>query len=346
MKKLQQMKYVIALMLSAACFVSCERDVDENKITLTDIYADFEIKENLDVTRTSIDFEQGENTNFTAEFSKPVIWELSITGKKSGAQKIITGFSKELNAETAVWDGSTTTFPMFKSGEDCSVELNVPSEDTTLVLTESNGDLKDITVKKAKVDNGVIITDFESGNNYRDGWDWFFQSGVSFFNLKSSKKAAQGSYYYKMFGECNWDWLIGMINIPATAFENNSFGLSDDPNNLYFNVLLNVQEPNARLLIRFKEDDNNDGVFDIETEDEYSITITDTEEGWQQISVKYSDLVVVDENGNAIIPNGNRVHNPDLLNIIDVLLLADPETGYSRVDMDYMIFTENEPLKP
>lgn len=340
MKKLQQMKYVLALMLSAACFVSCERDSDANKITLTDIYADFEIKESLDVNRTSIDFEQGENTHFTAEFSKPVIWELSITGNKSGAQKTITGFSKELNAETAVWDGSTTIFPMFKSGEDCSVELNVPAEDTTLVLSES------ITVKKAKVDKGVVITDFETGNDYRDGWDWFFQSGVSFFNLKSTKRAAQGSYYYKMFGECSWDWLIGMINIPATAFENNTFGLNGDANNLYFNVLLNVREPNARLLIRFKEDENNDGVFDIETEDEYSITIMDTEEGWQQISVKYSDLVVVDENGNTITPNGNGIHNPDLLNIIDVLLLADPETGYSRVDMDYMIFTENEPLKP
>lgn len=334
------MKYVLALMLSAACFVSCERDSDANKITLTDIYAEFEIKESLDVNRTSIDFEQGENTHFTAEFSKPVIWELSITGNKSGAEKTITGFSKELNAETAVWDGSTTIFPMFKSGEDCSVELNVPAEDTTLVLSES------ITVKKAKVDQGVVITDFESGNDYRDGWDWFFQSGVSFFNLKSTKRAAQGSYYYKMFGECSWDWLIGMINIPATAFENNTFGLSSDPNNLYFNVLLNVREPNARLLIRFKEDENNDGVFDIETEDEYSITIMDAEEGWQQISVKYSDLVVVDENGNTITPNGNGIHNPDLLNIIDVLLLADPETGYSRVDMDYMIFTENEPLKP
>ena len=340
MKKLQQMKYVLALMLSAACFVSCERDSDANKITLTDIYADFEIKESLDVNRTSIDFEQGENTHFTAEFSKPVIWELSITGNKSGAQKTLTGFSKELNAETAVWDGSTSIFPMFKSGEDCSVELNVPAEDTTLVLSES------ITVKKAKVDEGVVITDFETGNDYRDGWDWFFQSGVSFFNLKSTKRAAQGSYYYKMFGECSWDWLIGMINIPSTAFENNTFGLSSDPNNLYFNVLLNVREPNARLLIRFKEDENNDGVFDIETEDEYSITIMDTEEGWQQISVKYSDLVVVDENGNTITPNGNGIHNPDLLNIIDVLLLADPETGYSRVDMDYMIFTENEPLKP
>jgi len=340
MKKLQQMKYVLALMLSAACFVSCERDSDANKITLTDIYADFEIKESLDVNRTSIDFEQGENTHFTAEFSKPVIWELSITGNKSGAQKTITGFSKELNAETAVWDGSTSIFPMFKSGEDCSVELNVPAEDTTLVLSES------ITVKKAKVDKGVVITDFETGNDYRDGWDWFFQSGVSFFNLKSTKRAAQGSYYYKMFGECSWDWLIGMINIPATAFENNTFGLNGDANNLYFNVLLNVREPNARLLIRFKEDENNDGVFDIETEDEYSITIMDTEEGWQQISVKYSDLVVVDENGNTITPNGNGIHNPDLLNIIDVLLLADPETGYSRVDMDYMIFTENEPLKP
>lgn len=340
MKKLQQMKYVLALMLSAACFVSCERDSDANKITLTDIYADFEIKESLDVNRTSIDFEQGENTHFTAEFSKPVIWELSITGNKSGAEKTITGFSKELNAETAIWDGSTTIFPMFKSGEDCSVELNVPAEDTTLVLSES------ITVKKAKVDQGVVITDFETGNDYRDGWDWFFQSGVSFFNLKSTKRAAQGSYYYKMFGECSWDWLIGMINIPSTAFENNTFGLSSDPNNLYFNVLLNVREPNARLLIRFKEDENNDGVFDIETEDEYSITIEDAEEGWQQISVKYSDLVVVDENGNTITPNGNGIHNPDLLNIIDVLLLADPETGYSRVDMDYMIFTENEPLKP
>ena len=340
MKKLQQMKYVLALMLSAACFVSCERDSDANKITLTDIYADFEIKESLDVNRTSIDFEQGENTHFTAEFSKPVIWELSITGNKSGAQKTLTGFSKELNAETAVWDGSTSIFPMFKSGEDCSVELNVPGEDTTLVLSES------ITVKKAKVDEGVVITDFETGNDYRDGWDWFFQSGVSFFNLKSTKRAAQGSYYYKMFGECSWDWLIGMINIPATAFENNTFGLNGDANNLYFNVLLNVREPNARLLIRFKEDENNDGVFDIETEDEYSITIMDTEEGWQQISVKYSDLVVVDENGNTITPNGNGIHNPDLLNIIDVLLLADPETGYSRVDMDYMIFTENEPLKP
>ena len=340
MKKLQQMKYVLALMLSAACFVSCERDSDANKITLTDIYADFEIKESLDVNRTSIDFEQGENTHYTAEFSKPVIWELSITGNKSGAQKTLTGFSKELNAETAVWDGSTSIFPMFKSGEDCSVELNVPGEDTTLVLSES------ITVKKAKVDEGVVITDFETGNDYRDGWDWFFQSGVSFFNLKSTKRAAQGSYYYKMFGECSWDWLIGMINIPATAFENNTFGLNGDANNLYFNVLLNVREPNARLLIRFKEDENNDGVFDIETEDEYSITIMDTEEGWQQISVKYSDLVVVDENGNTITPNGNGIHNPDLLNIIDVLLLADPETGYSRVDMDYMIFTENEPLKP
>lgn len=340
MKKLQQMKYVLAIMLSAACFVSCERDSDANNITLTDIYADFEIKESLDVNRTSIDFEQGENTHFTAEFSKPVIWELSITGNKSGAEKTITGFSKELNAETAVWDGSTTIFPMFKSGEDCSVELNVPAEDTTLVLSES------ITVKKAKVDQGVVITDFETGNDYRDGWDWFFQSGVSFFNLKSTKRAAQGSYYYKMFGECSWDWLIGMINIPATAFENNTFGLSSDPNNLYFNVLVNVREPNASLLIRFKEDENNDGVFDIETEDEYSITIEDAEEGWQQISVKYSDLVVVDENGNTITPNGNGIHNPDLLNIIDVLLLADPETGYSRVDMDYMIFTENEPLKP
>lgn len=353
MKKLQQMKYVLALMLSAACFVSCERDSDANKITLTDIYADFEIKESLDVNRTSIDFEQGENTHFTAEFSKPVIWELSITGNKSGAEKTITGFSKELNAETAIWDGSTTIFPMFKSGEDCSVELNVPAEDTTLVLSES------ITVKKAKENTGFLIDDFEGKTaDVTEDWGSFIQSGASmkFNTVRHMKKAAQGQYFYTMQGEVIWDWLIGMIHIPDTNKITNisndintnkeykPFGLSEKADNLYFNVLVNVRKPNGILLFNFKEDDNMDGIFNKDNEDEYTIWLQGLEPGWQQVSIKYSSLTAGGENPTQ--PKGNRTHNPERLKIIDVLLLADPETGFSRVDMDYMIFTENEPLKP
>ncbi len=150
-----------------------------------------------------------------------------------------------------------------------------------------------------------------------------------------------------MIGQCSWDWLIGMLNIPSSAYPEETFGLNDDPNEVYFNVMLNFTQGQPRLLIRFNEDDNNDGVFDPAKEDSYSITIQGLEPGWQQISVKYSDLVVVDENGKVITPNGNNVHNPNLLNLVDILLLADPEIGgVSQVNMDYMIFTDNEPLKP
>jgi len=335
------MKYLLSILALAIIPISCERDVDTESISLTDIYGDFELIHTLDVDNTSIDFERGEKPVFSAEFSKPEIWELTITGETSGAQKTITGFSKELNEENAVWDGSTTKFPMFKAGENCDVKLYVPSQDLTL-----NDGSVELTIKTTKTNEGVLITDFENGNDYKDGWDWFFQSGVSFFNLKNKRKAPQGSYYYKMFGECNWDWLIGMINIPSSAFEGETFGLSEVANNLYFNVLLNVRKPSAKLLIRFREDDNNNGIFEEDFEDEYSLMIENVSPGWQQFSVKYSDLTALID-GNATAPNGNAIHNPDLLNIIDVLLLADPETvGETRVDMDYMIFTENEPLNP
>ncbi len=333
------MKYLLSLLILALGFSSCEREVDANRISVSDLYGEFEINDSLDVTKTSIDFEMGEKPVFTAEFNKPVLWNLTITGKKSGAVKNISGLSKELNSENAAWDGSTSTLPFFRKGEDCTAELNISSEDTTLVLAET------LTVKTAKTNSGSLVSDFEGGIN--DDWDWFFQDGVGFANLRHRTKAAQGEYYYKMFGECSWDWLIGMVNIPATDYLGETLALSDDPNEVYFNVMLNFLKGQPRVLIRFNEDDNNDGVFDIETEDSYSITVQSTRSGWQQISLKYSDLVVVDENGKAITPNGNNVHNPNLLDGVDILLLADPLiAGVSQVNMDYMIFTENEPLKP
>ena len=185
-------------------------------------------------------------------------------------------------------------------------------------------------------DSIFMIADFENGHNYRDGWDWFFQSGVSFFNLKSKHNAAQGSYYYKMFGECSWDWLIGMVNIPATAYSDSTFNLNISADEVYFNAMINVREPNAELLFRFNEDDNKDGNFSPESEDEYSYHIKNLEPGWKQISIKYSDL----PSGIFVMePKGNRVHNPNLLHTIDVVLLADPSSGYARVDLDYMYFS-------
>jgi len=333
------MKYIFSILVLALGFISCERDLDPNRISVSDLYSEFEIIDTLNVDRTNIDFKNREKSIFTAEFNKPVLWNLKIEGETTGAIKKIGGLSKELNSENAAWDGSSSTSQFFRTGEKCHAELFISSEDTTLSLKQS------ITVDSAKTNSGSLISNFENGINKK--WDWFFQEGVSFSNITHKTKAAQGIGYYKMSGECSWDWLIGMLNIPSSAYPNETFALSSDPNEVYFNVMLNFVMGEPRVLIRFNEDDNNDGVFDPEKEDSYSITLQDLEPGWQQISVKYSDLVVVNENGQPITPNGNNIHNPDLLNLVDILLLADPTIkGLKQVNMDYMIFTEKEPLKP
>jgi len=328
------MKHIFSILILATVLSSCERDISTEGPSLFDIYGDFSVKQALDVSNRSVDFAAGETTTFTAEFSKSVNWELTITGNTSGAQKLITGFSKELDYETALWDGSTTIFPMFKE-EACSVELFIPSDSVTLTET--------LAVKTVKTNEGFLISDFEDGFN--PNWEHFFQSGVNFSTATDG--APQGNSFYNMAGTCGWDWLIGMVNIPASAYGSSTFvELPENADKVYFNVLLNLPEgiTNAKLLIRFKEDDNNDGVFSDGIEDEYTLWFDDLDYGWQQISVKYSDLLAGGE--NAAEPKGNGVHNPNLLNYIDILLLADPSTGFSQVDMDYMIFTENEPLNP
>ena len=54
--------------------------------------------------------------------SKVVNWQLKITGSNSGAEKIITGTSKTLDEEVALWDGTTTSLPIFRV-ENCNVEF-------------------------------------------------------------------------------------------------------------------------------------------------------------------------------------------------------------------------------
>jgi len=332
------MKHIFSILILATVLSSCERDMSTEGPSLFDIYGDFSVKQALDVSNRSVDFAAGETTTFTAVFSKSVNWELTITGTTSGAQKLITGFSKELDYETALWDGSTTVFPMFKQ-EACSVELFIPSDSVT--LTDS------LAIKTVKTNEGLIIADFESGMN--PNWTVFKQSGGDMsFNIINNGNA-EGDFYYDMGGEVNWDWLIGMIDFPASAYGNPTLSdLSDNADNVYFNVLLYLPDdlPNPPIvLFQFREDDNNDGVFNDGMEDMYSVEIKDLELGWQLVSLKYSELGAL-VNGAPVNPNGNGIKNPNLINNISVLMLAQEGAGYSQVYMDYLIFTENEPLKP
>ena len=67
------------------------------------------------------------------------------------------------------------------------------------------------------------------------------------------------------------------------------------------------------------------------------ITAQTGETQYEFFRIPYTEFVDAD---------GNGVHNPDLLNKVSVLMLAQQGGGYSQTLMDYVIFTEDQPFKP
>ena len=335
---MKRIAYFLSVVAIALVYAGCNHDDDLfDGPALNDLYGEYSRLADLDVSDREVDFAAGDLPYFTAAFSKNVDWELTITGNTSGAQKIFTGKSSRLDQTNTRWNGSTTVFPMFVA-EECSVTLIVVNEGDT--MTDA------LTITTSKVDQGFVVADFETGMN--PAWGGFVQSGANMsFNITNAGPRAQGNFYYDMGGEVNWDWLIGMIEFPAQAYGGLQFPLTDNPNNLWFNVLM-YKPPginNGLVLFQFREDENADGTSNDAVEDMYAMELTLEDDGWQLVSVKYSDLVAL-VNGQPGEPNGNGVHEPHKLGKISVLMLANPESGYSQALMDYCISTEGGPLTP
>ncbi len=315
-------------------WMGCKVDNQFDGPDLNDVYGPFEWVDNLALDKDTVDFASSESVHITASFSKRVEWHLKITGLASGAKKEITGFDATVNE---FWEGSTTYFPMFRS-ESCEVMMYVKGQEDTLRDT--------VFVLTPKVNQGLLLADFEGGLN--PDWVPFVQSGANMnFGLQQNGAAPQGVRSYVMAGAVSWDWLIGMIDIPASAYGADHFALSSNPNQVYFNTLLNkpAEYDNGLVLIRFSEDDNGDGSFDPNSEDMYSYQLQGGQDGWRLLSLKYSDLQAL-VNGNPAAPNGNGLHEPHKLFQVSVLFLANPASGYSESGLDYMIFTQGEPLRP
>lgn len=326
------MKKFTLLLIAGTMLLACrKKEVDKiDGPDLADVYGTFEVLSALGVSQSSVDFSTGQTVYFTCETSTIKEWTISITGQSSGANKIITGTGKTVDASNAKWDGSTTNFPMFKA-ETCDVMLTFSGEADTLYTT--------VTVAAPKVNPGFLIADFESGWN--SGWSTFIQSGASMdFSIKTDSTSPQEGSYYNMQGTVNWDWLIGLVDFNAQAYGSPTLPLTDNAGNLYFNVLIYGAPgyPNSLVLLRFDEDEDENGTFSDASEDEYSLEITVDWVGWKLVSLKYSDL-----EGNG---SGNGVHNPDKINKVSVLHLANPASGFAKSGIDYLIFTENAPLKP
>lgn len=332
------MKKFIAITCLAAVAFSCSRDNTPEGPSLDEIYGPFSVIEGFGVSATQANFATGQNVHFTARFSKTVDWEIHILGSRSGAEKIISGKTKVVDENSALWDGSTTVPPMFKE-EACMAYITVPEEGYSDTIDV-------ITIDSTRAPSGFVIADFENGVN--PGWVSFAQTGGNMsWGIVESDSAAQSTHYFDMGGEVSWDWLIGLIDFPASAYNETHFPLTDNPEELYFNIFLYKPEgiTNEIVLLQFREDENGNGSYSPSNEDMYSVELRGLNVGWQLISMKYSDLASL-TNGAPSTPAGNGVHEPDKLMQVSVLFLANPSSGYSQTYMDYLVFTENGPLQP
>jgi hypothetical protein len=335
------MKKNLSILLCAVLLlsISCRKNKTQfDGPSINEIYSDFKIIDSFKINKDSVNFTNAETAVFSAKFNKIVDWTISIYGAASKATKIISGSSKQIDISNGTWNGSSTVFPIFNT-ENCKAILRVKDvSDSFMVFTKIVG------TKKLE---GFIIADFESG--IKAGWNKFAQTGANMdFQVKTDSLAPEGKKYLSMAGTVNWDWLIGLIDFPATAYGTaKTFPLSTNPNNEYFNCLIyGTSEQNPSLvLFQFKEDENADGAINANTDDEYDYQVTVNWIGWKLISVKYAEMGYL-VNGEPKTPKGNGLHNPDKLSKISMLHLANPLDGFASSKLDLMIFTQNGPLQP
>jgi hypothetical protein len=340
------MKNIFRLLIIFVLFISCERDSDTLGPNLNDLFAPLEIIEPFQVSGQRADFGAGQTLEFSAMFNKQVDWEIHIVGQNSGATKILSGKSNFIDASNGVWDGSTTNLPMFKQ-EACVATLMIQAD-------SFSADIQPLIVTGLKENEGFVVADFENGKN--PGWEEFVQSGANMtFNIVEDITAGEKNHYYDMGGRVDFDFLIGLIEFPASAYDVTHFPLDQDPGRVFHNVMFNKPEgiTNNIIIVEFYEDDNMNGTIDrdangglIEDLYLYEIRGTDMEDGWQLISTLYEDLGTPLVNGIPAPPSGNGVFEPQKLISIRLLFLADPTSGYSQTLMDYMMFTEFEALNP
>jgi hypothetical protein len=235
--------------------------------------------------------------------------------------------------------GEVTNLPFFQE-ENCSVLLSFKNhEDSIFSSLNING------TKAYGNGNELLVSDFENGFN---------PNFTNFFQTTCLKKienggAGQGGKYLRQEGTCDWDWLIGYIDYPSANWYQQGV-LNADPENIYFNIMIHgdstlspTNEANSLFKIEFYEDENQDQYYDPNSEDRLDYEFDINWNGWRMISIKYSDLIMAtDPNGGGV--SGNSIREPNKIIKIRTLLLANPESGFAKADVDYIIWSEGSPI--
>jgi len=334
-----RMKKYVFIWIILMFFAGCRKDDSANfeGPDLNDLYGPFSIMTDLELPN-QFDFSTGGSIAFSLEISKQTNWVIEITGQSSGAKRIIQGKERIISADNASWKGGADQFPSFGL-ESAIVSISFPEEEGAITLYDT------IEIKGLKIDDGILITSFESGMG--TNWNVFNQTTTSGGINCNSGMAAKGQCSYVWDGLVPWDWAVGSVMIKP---DSTNFGLPSNANNLFFNMAVkfisNIGTTNSFIQFWFDEDDNGDGVFDEDSEDRFIYEYWYKDNNWQLVSINYADLMY-DEDGEPRQLNGNSLPEPSKLIGINVFFLANKDNPErSKAEVDHIIFTTNQSYKP
>ncbi len=316
----------------------CDHDTETfDGPSLVDRFGPFTALSGLTVSQPTVDFAAGETAFFSATFNKNVAWVLEITGAESGSVKRIEGFSSELNASNATWDGGTTDLPLFNAAEVANAVLTVP-EETDFLETAT------VEALSAKAYDGLLFTDFEEDL----GVDAFIGNFEFEFTPETGRQTdnpAQGDSYFLLEGTDNVvpNFFVGLVDLKGEIAGNGTLQFPTTvPEDLYFNYFIYSDGgPHGLAIIEFFIDGNDTGSYELD-QDTQTFRIAEdidlaTFEGWKLMSYPMSDTGITQEDLDKVvalrllmISNMNAQPNPPL------------QVGFG---LDFMIFTEGGPLQ-
>jgi hypothetical protein len=325
---------LLALGLGAT---GCDHVTDPDGPNLIDRFGDFRIVDPVEASQATVDFAGGGSVAFTARFNKQVAWVVEITGRESGAVKRIEGFSNELTAENAQWNGSTTELPLFRD-EIVDVDLFVPAEnsDTTRAVVE---------VLVPRTYPGTVVADFEGADNITVGnFEFEFQgAGISTSPvvMMSDVPAGQGSAFYLLRGTDRVvrNFFVGLIDIRPRGGASFFPVPTTVPENLYFNMFLrSFGTEHTIAVVQVIADGNGSGGFEDGQDTVFPFgDIRPDWTGWRLFSKPVSELGMTQTQASQIVA-------------VRVLLISDnnsqPATPLQvTYGIDNITFTGGGPLE-
>jgi hypothetical protein len=327
---------VLSLVVGLA-LAGCDHATDFDGPRLIDRFGDFALLDTLTASQDAVAFSSGESVVFSARFNKQVNWVLEITGQESGAVKRLEGFSEELTAENARWEGGTTELPLFKE-EAVEAALFVPAEDSDTTRVT-------IAVVETREYPGIVAADFEedAGSDILLG-NFEFEFDLEATGLSAEVPAGQGDFFYLLRstgGPVVADpFFIGLIRINASITGQTYFPVpATVPEDLFFNAFLySFGTPNTIAVVQLAVDTNGSGAYEDGQDATFPIIDQPVDwEGWRAFSIPLSATAISPAQTEEIVA-------------IRVLLISDNNNQPSPplpVDfgIDYITFTAGGPLE-